>query len=187
MWFCDRPRDIVTDHVILWPTRWFCDHVILWTTMWYCDRPCEFVIDHVILWPTMWICDRPREFVTDHVILSDCRKANFCPHLSKEGKRKKKKKEEDVPLVEFMYFVLRQVRVSVGDSGMCCCTCTTYIERQLTPLYLCYVFRAAISSLVCWFCPYLCHVARNFRKWTKLISSPICLFLLFYTQDKLVL
>ena len=27
-----------------------------------------------------------------------------------------------------------QVRVTVGDSGICCCVCVTYFERQLTPL-----------------------------------------------------
>ena len=53
---------------------------------------------------------------------------------------------EDVPLVEFMYLEFTcmpsesylhacQVRVTVGDSGLCCCTC--------------YVFRALINSLVC--------------------------------------
>ena len=31
---------------------------------------------------------------------------------------------EDVPLVECMYLV-----VTVGDSGLCCCTCVTYLER----------------------------------------------------------
>ena len=37
---------------------------------------------------------------------------------------------EDVPLV-FMYLVLHacQVRVTVGDSGLCCCTCVRYFER----------------------------------------------------------
>ena len=34
---------------------------------------------------------------------------------------------EDVPLVEFMYIYLYacQVRVTVGDSGLCCCVCVT--------------------------------------------------------------
>ena len=35
---------------------------------------------------------------------------------------------EGVPLVEFMYLA-RQVRDTVGDSGLCCCTCVTYFER----------------------------------------------------------
>ena len=26
------------------------------------------------------------------------------------------------------------MRVTVGDSGLCCCTCVTYFERKLTPL-----------------------------------------------------
>ena len=70
-----------------------------------------------------------------------------------------------------------QVRVTVGNSGLCCCTCVTY--RKLTEdvplvkfmylvfirmpgesycrrlrsllLSLCYVFRALINSLVWWF------------------------------------
>ena len=34
---------------------------------------------------------------------------------------------EDVPLVEFMYLYLLscQVRVTVGDSSLCCCACMT--------------------------------------------------------------
>ena len=27
-----------------------------------------------------------------------------------------------------------QVRVTVRDPGLCCCTCVTYFERKLTPL-----------------------------------------------------
>ena len=45
---------------------------------------------------------------------------------------------EDVPLVEFVYLVFTRmlcVRVSVGDSGLCC---------------LCGIFRALINFLVCW-------------------------------------
>ena len=43
---------------------------------------------------------------------------------------------EDIPLVEFMYLVFThiQMRVPVGDSGLCCCTCF-------------YVFGALIASL----------------------------------------
>ena len=42
-----------------------------------------------------------------------------------------KKKEDDVPLVEFMYLVFTRmpVRVTVGDSGLRCCTCVTSFER----------------------------------------------------------
>ena len=32
-------------------------------------------------------------------------------------------------LVEFMYLHAVQVRVTVGDWGLCCCTCVTYFER----------------------------------------------------------
>ena len=53
--------------------------------------------------------------------------------LKKRKKEKKEKKwgEKKVPLVEFMYLVFLylhtcQVRVTVGDSGLCCCTCDTY-------------------------------------------------------------
>ena len=28
------------------------------------------------------------------------------------------------------------VRVTVGDSGLCCCVCVTYFESQLTPVYV---------------------------------------------------
>ena len=34
-----------------------------------------------------------------------------------------------------LYLLACQVRVTVGDSGLCCCTCDTYFERQLT--FLC--------------------------------------------------
>ena len=38
---------------------------------------------------------------------------------------------KDVPLVEFMCLVFTRmpVRVTVGDSGLCCCTCVAYFER----------------------------------------------------------
>ena len=36
---------------------------------------------------------------------------------------------EAVPVVEFMYLVFTRVRVTVGDSGHCCCTCVTSVER----------------------------------------------------------
>ena len=35
---------------------------------------------------------------------------------------------EDVPVVELMYLVC-QVRVTVGDSGLCCCAYVTCFER----------------------------------------------------------
>ena len=43
----------------------------------------------------------------------------------------------DVPLVEFMYLVYLhacQVRLTMGNVGLCYCTCVTYFERKLTPL-----------------------------------------------------
>ena len=33
-----------------------------------------------------------------------------------------------------LYLHTCQVRVTVGDSGLCCCTCVTYFERWLTLL-----------------------------------------------------
>ena len=33
-----------------------------------------------------------------------------------------------------MYLVFTRMPVTVGDSGLCCRTCVTYFERQLTPL-----------------------------------------------------
>ena len=44
---------------------------------------------------------------------------------------------EDVPLVEFMYLVLTRMP---GES---------YRRRLRSSMYLCYVFRALINSLVC--------------------------------------
>ena len=39
---------------------------------------------------------------------------------------------EDVPLVQFMYLVFTscQMRVTVGDSGLCCCACVTTFEAN---------------------------------------------------------
>ena len=42
--------------------------------------------------------------------------------------------------VPCVYLLACQVRVTENDSGLCCCVC------------MCYVFRALINSLVCWFC-----------------------------------
>ena len=36
---------------------------------------------------------------------------------------------EDAPLMDFMYLLACQVRVTVGDSGRCYCTCVTSFER----------------------------------------------------------
>ena len=44
---------------------------------------------------------------------------------------------EDVPLVEFMCFVVLlacRLRDTVGHSGLCCCVCVTSFERLLSPL-----------------------------------------------------
>ena len=43
---------------------------------------------------------------------------------------------QDVPLVEFLYLVFThiQLRVTVGDSGLCCCVRVTSFERYLTSL-----------------------------------------------------
>ena len=46
---------------------------------------------------------------------------------------------EDVPLVELMYLVVTRMP---GES---------YLRRLMSLLYLCYVFRTLINSLVCWF------------------------------------
>ena len=53
---------------------------------------------------------------------------------------------EDVPLVEFMYLVFTRMRVTVGDSGLCCCTCVTYFERQLTPLCADFVVKSVCAA-----------------------------------------
>ena len=47
--------------------------------------------------------------------------------------------KEDVSLLECMYLVLACMpgeRVTVGDSGLCCCVCVTSSERQLTLLFV---------------------------------------------------
>ena len=33
-----------------------------------------------------------------------------------------------------LYLLACQVRVTGGDSGLCCCACVTSFERELTPL-----------------------------------------------------
>ena len=56
---------------------------------------------------------------------------------------------EDVSLVELctLYLHACQVRVTVGDSGLCCCSCVTCFERQLTPL--CVDFARALWASFC--------------------------------------
>ena len=46
----------------------------------------------------------------------------------------------------------RRINTTVGDSGLCCCTCFTYFERQLTPLCV----DAAHPILLSAFIPSLC-------------------------------
>ena len=43
---------------------------------------------------------------------------------------------EDVPLVDLctLYLHTCQVRITVGDSGLCCSVCVTSLGRSLTPL-----------------------------------------------------
>ena len=64
----------------------------------------------------------------------------MCPVLAplRVKEKKKEKKEEDIPPVEFMYIVFTRIP---GES----------YRRRLRSLllYLCYVFRALIISLVC--------------------------------------
>ena len=43
-----------------------------------------------------------------------------------------------------LYLHACQVRVTVGDSGLCCCICVTYFECQLTPLFF-YTFSASFT------------------------------------------
>ena len=58
-----------------------------------------------------------------------------------------------------LYLHACQVKVTVGDSGLCCCTC--------------YVFRALINSLVCWFCP--CIFVCTFGSFSfRFVSQPSC-------------
>ena len=38
--------------------------------------------------------------------------------------------------IRTLYLLACQVRVTVGDSGLCCCVCVTSFERLLTPLFV---------------------------------------------------
>ena len=58
---------------------------------------------------------------------------------TKEQKLKKKYNREDVPLVEFiMYlvFILCRGKVTVNNWYLCCCVHVTCFERRLTPLFV---------------------------------------------------
>jgi len=70
------------------------------------------------------------------------------------SKRKRKKKYTDVLLMEFMYLVFTRMP---GES----------YRRRLRSLllHLCYVFRALINSLVCWF---------SFRRFVKESAAAVC-------------
>ena len=47
-----------------------------------------------------------------------------------------------------MYPVLTRmpVRVTVGDSGLCCCSCVTYLELLLTPFVLILLLQCCFTS-----------------------------------------
>ena len=62
-------------------------------------------------------------------------------HTCKSKVQRPKRNPDDVPLVEFMYLVFTRM----PDES--------YLRRPRSlSLYLCYVFRALINSLVCWLC-----------------------------------
>ena len=46
--------------------------------------------------------------------------------------------------------VLRQVRVTAGDSGLCCCVCVTSFERRLSPFFVDLAMRRRM--LLLWKC-----------------------------------
>ena len=85
-------------------------------------------------------CDKRRSMVqccftsTETVRLIKTESPGRSPRLSHSSLNS----AEDVPLVGFMYRVLIlqacQVRVTLGDSDLCCCTCVMHFEHQLTPL-----------------------------------------------------
>ena len=64
-----------------------------------------------------------------------------------------------------------QVRVTVGDSGLCCCICVTYFERKLTPLLVdtCTSFTNVCSRPV-EFKGGVCHTCASF---TNVCSRPV--------------
>ena len=76
----------------------------------------------------------------------------------------------DVPLVELctLYLLACQVRVTVGDSGLCCCVCVTSFECQLTPLCVDFVKISLEYSFVC-FASWqeFCHFSFCIHSWQK--------------------
>ena len=50
-----------------------------------------------------------------------------------------------------LYILVCQVRVTIGDSGLCCCVCVTSVERQLTPL--CVDYHVVSRTVFCFSCP----------------------------------
>ena len=76
------------------------------------------------------------------------------------------------------------MRVTVDDSGLCCCTCVTYFERQLTPLWVDSVFLPvpvqiyleAVDNLVC-----LNEILlQTILQQRKLVTKPSILYIYIY-------
>ena len=44
-----------------------------------------------------------------------------------------------------LYLHACQLRVTVGNSGLCCCTCVTYVEHKLTPLCAYYLLVCQVT------------------------------------------
>ena len=86
-----------------------------------------------------------------------------------------------------LYLPARQVRFTIGDSGLCCCTCVTYFECKLTPLLVdsaralwasfCFRFISFAQILSP---PFICFVGEYLTQvfmWAceiKLVINPAC-------------
>ena len=85
--------------------------------------------------------------------------------------------------------------VTVGNSGLCCCTCVTYFERLLTPLFV-DLNNNKKTAWILWQLPYVVNLGRKFtvrvlfccclpyvvnlgRKFTVRVLFCCCLILVF--------
>ena len=82
-----------------------------------------------------------------------------------------------------------QVRVTVGDSGLCCCVCVTFFERRLTPLFVdsaqalwvSFYFRLPLFN------PFHCHDVTDLKTTSKRVKFPVLkhfCFLFHITRER---
>ena len=103
----------------LWKSRW---------TSWapVPNKPTRFCGRKATLQPMSVHAKRPLTHVKDPVVR--VRLVDYGNFLNLSNCSIRCEDVEDVPLLEFMYLAC-QVRVTVGDSGLCCCTRVTSFER----------------------------------------------------------